>query len=154
MYSVSCFQSHTTQQWERRVPSILLCTCTCMCKFSQRDKARNTTTPETAIPHSQIRWLRWNANPQHTAYCADALPAELPRQLSCRPNLYSRDVSPLSHRVTRRMSSNCHVPVEGSTGGQRTPSACALTSAALSWRGSETPAQRAGRGQRAWPGRW
>ena len=26
--------------------------------------------------------LRWNLNPQHTAYYADALPIELPRQLS------------------------------------------------------------------------
>ena len=27
--------------------------------------------------------LRWDSNPQYTAYEADALPTELPRQLSC-----------------------------------------------------------------------
>ena len=26
--------------------------------------------------------LKWDSNPQHTAYKADALPTELPRQLS------------------------------------------------------------------------
>ena len=46
--------------------------------------ANNTTTPETThlLFQGKMSWLRWDSNPRLLAYKANALPTELPRQLS------------------------------------------------------------------------
>ena len=41
----------------------------------------NTTNMNISSPNEK-ELLRWDSNPQHTAYEADDLPTELPRQLS------------------------------------------------------------------------
>ena len=63
----------------------------CTCKHqSKRGKAMqsNYTPEDSFFFREKVSCLRQNSNPQHTAYCADALPAELPRQ----PSWHAHDI--------------------------------------------------------------
>ena len=54
--------------------------CVCVCNFFRRHLARQYNQLNSSL--SRKKPLRWDSNPHHTAYEADALPTELPRQLS------------------------------------------------------------------------
>ena len=58
---------------------------TCIWKLLDLRKSKQGNTINLNISFSmenEKELLRWDLNPQHTAYEADALPTELPRQLS------------------------------------------------------------------------
>ena len=50
--------------------------------LSRQGKAGNTANLNS-FHFTEKELLRWNLNPQHTAYKADALPTEVLMQLSC-----------------------------------------------------------------------
>ena len=89
-----------------------VCVCGCVCVHMNDQSLRLGKAKQLClktIPEKKKSCLRWDSNPQHSAYQADALPTEPPRQLSWAGQMLCKGkvVSPLINRVTLSQYCTC-----------------------------------------------